>query len=225
MTDDKDVGGHESTPEQAEAEARVYERVIAAIREGAPHNRAALDKHLPSPDGWSIELRYGSYRQVGIDTKREYHGSFYTGCLSEDEARARYRNALPSVQENPPFIHNEQDALLHPVSQVYFRAGLIACREYMARFVEAESPSIAMSIRANWWPSLGPDVGPPRKLDFSEVTSGTFGTPDFRIKNAGEVSPTQEALPIALGFLESLAGDSTRLLSEASPSVPSEAQK
>lgn len=94
-----------------------------------------------------------------------------------------------------------QDSLMHPAHQVYFRAGLIACREYMARFVEAESPSIANSIRANWWPSLGQDFGPPRQLDFTEVTSGEYGSPDFRIKTAEEVSPTQEALPIALGFL------------------------
>lgn len=52
------------------------------------------------------------------------------------------------------------ESLLHPTHRVYFRAGLIACREYMARFVESESPTIAASIRANWWPSLGPDLGP-----------------------------------------------------------------
>jgi hypothetical protein len=95
-----------------------------------------------------------------------------------------------------------QESLLNPVSQVYFRAGLIACREYMARFVEAQDPAIAQSIRANWWPSLGPDLGPPRKLDFAEITDGEYGTPAFRCKDASEVSPTLEALPIALGFLD-----------------------
>lgn len=98
-------------------------------------------------------------------------------------------------QESP------QDSLLHPAHQVYFRAGLIACREYMARFVETQSPEIANSIRANWWPSLGQDFGPPRKLEFGEVTAGEYGTPEFRTKTADEVSPTQEALPIALVFL------------------------
>lgn len=106
-----------------------------------------------------------------------------------------------------------QDALLHPAHQVFFRAGLIACREYMARFVEAESPSIAMSIRANWWPSLGQDFGPPRQLDFAEVTAGEFGTPTFRPKSAEELSPTQEALPIALAFLEQGASDVLACLS------------
>lgn len=99
-----------------------------------------------------------------------------------------------------------QEGCLHPVNQVWFRAGLLACREYMARFVEqqgletATCSEIAASIRANWWPRLGQDFGPPRKLDFKEITDGD--TPGFRCKTAAEVSPTQEALPIALAFLD-----------------------
>lgn len=93
---------------------------------------------------------------------------------------------------------NDKPETQNPVSQVYFRAGLLACREYMARFVETQNPEIATSIRANWWPSLGEDFGPPRQLDWSEVTEGEFGADDFREK---QLSPTQEALPIALGFL------------------------
>jgi hypothetical protein len=96
----------------------------------------------------------------------------------------------------------EQDSLLNPVHRVYFRAGLLACREYMARFVEAQDPTIAQSIRANWWPSLGVDPGPPRKMEWGELTEGEFGTPSFRCKTAEEVSPSIEALPVALGFLE-----------------------
>jgi hypothetical protein len=90
---------------------------------------------------------------------------------------------------------------LNPISQVYFRAGLLACREYMARFVEAQDPVIANSIRLNWWPSLGEDFGPPRKLNFAELFEGEYGTPGCRPKEAGELSPTLEALPVALGFL------------------------
>jgi len=115
-------------------------------------------------------------------------------------------SSSPSLGETPAPLEETKEekdhALLHPVSQVYFRAGLLACREYMARFVAAESPSIANSIRANWWPDLGPDFGPPRQLDWSEVTSGEYGTPEFRVKTADEVSPTQEALPVALAFLQ-----------------------
>lgn len=99
----------------------------------------------------------------------------------------------------------EQDGLLHPAHQVFFRAGLLACREYMARFIEAENPLIAGSIRANWWPSLGADYGPPRKLYFGEVTVGEYGSETFRVKTLDEVSPTQEALPIAADFLALLA--------------------
>lgn len=97
---------------------------------------------------------------------------------------------------------DSQEAYYNPIHQVFFRAGLIACREYMARFVEAESPSIAASIRANWWPSLGKDFGPPRLLKWEELTEGEFGEESFRVLTKDEISPTLEALPVALGFLE-----------------------
>lgn len=116
--------------------------------------------------------------------------------------------------EMPKETIEAQRAELNPVSQVYFRAGLIACREYMARFVEAQSPEIAASIRANWWPRLGEDFGPPRKLDFAELTEGEYGTPDFRIKSAEEVSPTLEALPVALAFLLGADESANRTLSD-----------
>jgi hypothetical protein len=101
-------------------------------------------------------------------------------------------------------VAREQESLLNPVHQVFFRAGLLACREYMARFVECESPSIAASIRANWWPSLGKDFGPPRQINWNELTEGEYGEPEFRARTKDEVSPTIEALPIALQFLVSL---------------------
>jgi hypothetical protein len=107
-----------------------------------------------------------------------------------------------SAGEPPAAGWQAQAECVNPVSQVYFRAGLLVCREYMARFVEAQDPNIAMSIRANWWPRLGPDPGAPRQLRFDEVTSGEFGTPAFRCIGSGELSPTVEALPIALAFLD-----------------------
>lgn len=94
-----------------------------------------------------------------------------------------------------------QQGLLNPANQVYFRAGLLACREYMARFVESENAGIAASIRANWWPGLGKDFGAPRKLEWDELTIGEYGEASFRARTTEEVSPTLEALPIALGFL------------------------
>ncbi len=107
----------------------------------------------------------------------------------------------PRELELLEIFEHEQEALKHPVHQVYFRAGLIACREYMARFVECENPVIAQSIRANWWPDLGDDLGAPRQIDWAELTEGEYGEPGFRCKGADEVSPTLEALPIALAFL------------------------
>ena len=100
-------------------------------------------------------------------------------------------------------VHDEvQMSLGNPAHQVYFRAGLLACREHMARFVEAESPTIAASIRANWWPDLGPDMGPPRLLEWGELTEGEYGEAGFRCKEPHEISPTTEALAIAQQFLE-----------------------
>lgn len=107
-----------------------------------------------------------------------------------------------------------QRAELNPVSQVYFRAGLIACREYMARFVEVQNPEIAASIRANWWPRLGEDLGPPRKLLWNELTEGEYGTPEFRCRTREEVSPTLEALPVALAFLENADESAKRPISD-----------
>lgn len=95
----------------------------------------------------------------------------------------------------------QEKEFINPISQVFFRAGLIACREYMARFVEAQNPVIAESIRANWWPSLGKDLGPPRQLEWGELTEGEYGTPTFRTKGPDEITATLEALPVALGFL------------------------
>lgn len=115
------------------------------------------------------------------------------------------------MDENQKLILDLQDGLNHPVNQVYFRAGLLACREYMARFVEHESPTIAASIRANWWPSLGPDLGAPRQIAWEEITVGEYGEPGFRAKTADETSPTLEALPVAMQFLQSLdPGNRTR---------------
>jgi len=83
-----------------------------------------------SPDGWYVR-------------RQDY------------ESLASSRPTSVSPKDESP-----QDALLHPAHQVFFRAGLLACREYMARFVESQDPVIAMSIRANWWPSrIGRDNG------------------------------------------------------------------
>ena len=102
-------------------------------------------------------------------------------------------------------VDNElQVAMLNPATQVMFRAGLLACREYMAAFVEVENPGIAASIRANWWPDLGPDPGRPRRLRWEDVYLGEY--PDGRPKTKEEVSASVEALVQAAIFLQRKCG-------------------
>jgi len=91
----------------------------------------------------------------------------------------------------------------NPISRVMFRAGLIACREYMARFVEqGGNPDIAASIRANWWPVLGADPGPPRLFDFGEVAEEITEGNKVSYRSR-PVTANQEALPRAFQFLGS----------------------
>jgi hypothetical protein len=144
-------------------------------------------------------------------------------AIAYELVHKRLEALLTAAPAAPAQEERVQQELLYPVRQVWFRAGLLACREYMARFVEAESPTIANSIRANWWPSLGQDYGPPRQLMFTEVTEGEFGTAAFRCKTAEEVLPTQEALPIALGFLQQQ--EPGRVPLSSPPVVPEEESK
>lgn len=117
---------------------------------------------------------------------------------SWDTPRVAPSNAADCSASSRPAVEEAQSALLNDVHRVYFRAGLLACREYMARFVEVDSTAIAESIRANWWPHLGADPGPPRLLDFSELAEGGQEGP---WKPKEDVSPSVEALPIAAQFL------------------------
>jgi hypothetical protein len=92
----------------------------------------------------------------------------------------------------------------NPLNKVYFRAGLLACREYMARFVEqGGNAEIARSIRANWWPGLGDDPGAPRKLDFDELVNEVTDADGQVSYPSRPYSASIEALPIALSFIDS----------------------
>jgi hypothetical protein len=104
-----------------------------------------------------------------------------------------------------PYLQFTDVAVRNPLSQVYFRAGLLACREYMARFVEQSGqPEIAASIRANWWPDLGGDPGAPRLFDFAEIAEEVIDGENVGYRSK-PVSASQEALPRAYQFLLSKA--------------------
>lgn len=91
----------------------------------------------------------------------------------------------------------------NPLSAVMFRAGLLACREYMARFVEqGGDATTAQSIRANWWPMLGDDPGKPRLFDFNEIVTETDGPDGKGAWESKSISPSIEALPRAHHFIE-----------------------
>lgn len=110
----------------------------------------------------------------------------------DDADLAELHRMIPEL--NAVLTHN-------PIHKVFFRAGLLACREYMARFVEQggseQEKSIAASIRANWWPSLGADPGAPRRLNYDEIADEKL---DGRIDHK-PMDPSVEALPIAVAFI------------------------
>lgn len=127
------------------------------------------------------------------------------GLVKEFEAIGPFdADTLQDLRRMIPFdLYNIGGTVTrNPLTQVYFRAGLLACREYMARFVEQGGhPEIAQSIRANWWPQLGADPGPPRLFDFAEVCEESDGPDGEPVFKSLEVSATIEALPRAYQFL------------------------
>lgn len=116
------------------------------------------------------------------------------------------REALDDLKRMIPDLYGDHGGgamvTRNPITQVYFRAGLLACREYMARFVEqGGNPEIATSIRANWWPVLGDDPGPPRLFNFDEIAEEHEGPNGEYCVTEKEISPSVEALPRAHHFL------------------------
>lgn len=72
--------------------------------------------------------------------------------------------------KNMSLVSEAQAQYRNPITQVAFRAGFVACREIMARFIEQGGDSVlAQSLRANWLPQLGEDPGAPRRYDFDEI--------------------------------------------------------
>lgn len=162
------------------------------------------------------ELRGWSYkddaeRRAKMLAAREYVEGWcdarqeMAGLISEFEAIGPFdAETLQDLRRMIPNALYEQGGICtqNPLTQVYFRAGLLACREYMARFVEqGGDAATAASIRANWWPRLGNDPGSPRLFDFAELceeSDGPDGKPVFKTL---EISPSVEALAPAYQFL------------------------
>lgn len=162
------------------------------------------------------ELRGWSYasddeRRLKMTAAREYVEGWcdargdLAGLVKEFEAIGPFdAETLQDLRRMIPFSIYEAGGTCtqNPITQVYFRAGLLACREYMARFVEqGGDTTTAASIRANWWPSLGDDPGAPRLFDFAELceeSDGPDGKPTFKTLT---ISPSVEALPAAYQFL------------------------
>lgn len=122
------------------------------------------------------------------------------GKLSDEELSEVVEAAAWAMRAIPAEVDFMDLTTQNPINQVYFRAGLLACREYMARFVEqGGDAATAASIRANWWPSLGDDPGAPRLFSFDEIAEEHDGPP-YRVTSK-DISPTVEALPRAHQFL------------------------
>jgi len=177
-------------------------QILIAAAERTPP--AAPDcPHHPVPVR-TVGLRadYNVCRDCGMVEPRD---GFKTSC--KGPVRVTMRATPPAAPDDEQFFH--------PVRQVMFRAGLLACREYMARFVEAQDAGISQSIRANWWPNLGDDPGAPRKNLWAEWYEGEY--PDGRV--TGPKDPSIEALPHALTFLEQCAHPPA----SAPPAAPADA--
>lgn len=138
-------------------------------------------------------------------TEGPFKGIHSPGCAVfgrewDAEDMANLRRMIPDI---------DAVGTWNPIAQVYFRAGLLACREYMARFVEQGGDTVtAQSIRANWWPQLGDDPGAPRQNTYDEIAKEL---PSGRIEHA-DTPPSIEALSRAHQFLVALplaAGSAT----------------
>lgn len=114
---------------------------------------------------------------------------------SDTVTRDKYWDAISEADREMIFT------LMEKYGPVMFRSGFLVCREYMARFVEAESPEIAASIRANWHPKLDADPGKPRPhLRWDEVADGGEEGP----WTPKDTSPSLKALPYAYRFMVAL---------------------
>lgn len=184
---------------------------------GAETEGKWADKH--SPGCKSLSLTERLQNAVDLKTEPRILENLCAEALGaikgfEDAIGPLDAETMADLRRMLPFgLYDKGGVCTHnPVTQVYFRAGLLACREYMARFVEhGGNPEIAASIRANWWPQLGADPGPPRLFNFDEVAEEHEGPNGEYSVTHKDMLPSVEALPRAYHFLMPTvqAGDPT----------------
>lgn len=154
--------------------------------------RERMEGDIPLPDRKTVEAIIARIHPNG-------------GALDPEDLAELIEAADFALHVLPPGLDFLDCITRNPLQQVWFRAGLLACREYMARFVEqGGDATTAQSIRVNWWPILGDDPGAPRLFHSDEVAEEIEKPEGGTSIRSKEVSPSLEALPRAYQFLQSI---------------------
>lgn len=174
---------------------------------GATSEGKWADKHNPGCASFKVDWKdtpLPDHKRLDKALAAARFAMDNAGRLTEEELYEVVEAARWARHNLPKGMEFLDLCLRNPINQVYFRAGLLACREYMARFVEqGGNKDIAQSIRANWWPNLGSDPGAPRLFDFAELCDERDGPDGKPIWEPKDISPSIEALPRAYQFLAS----------------------
>jgi hypothetical protein len=122
-----------------------------------------------------------------------------------DEVIEAIRFTLGAVD---PSVDYSEIVSQNPLHKVCFRAGLLACREHIARMIDGfmvgGPKEIARTVRVMWFPVLGPDPGPPRRFTYDEVAV-EVPQPDGSVRiESRPIDASTEALPRALAFVEGI---------------------
>lgn len=172
-------------PSPAVAHATEYEQALSEM-DGAACPRCLGSGSIPAmsnggPDAHEIDVDCdhcggtGSARDAYLKLAEFYRKASseltqlrYYRWFNEQE-KAKQAEKLEAAQQHAYAEGRKDEAeSREPGSEDYasgFRDGWIDCRRTMAGFVEPDSAVIAMSIRGNWKPSLGPD---PDRPDLSQ---------------------------------------------------------